>query len=131
PITFLVGDEAEWMALPSVRSAHQEAEKEIRGLGPGARDVLAFLRLRGASFFADIVRGSDKLKSEVETALWELVAAGLVTADGFDNLRSLIDPKRRAGQGSGRISRPRHSSGRWVVLNADPAVVRIRVFQAT
>jgi ATP-dependent Lhr-like helicase len=52
----------------------------------------------------------------VETALWELVAAGLVTADGFDNLRALIDPKRRSGQGSGRTSRPRHSSGRWSLL---------------
>ncbi len=116
PITFFVRDDAEWMALPSVRSAHQEAEKEIRGLGPGARDVLAFLRSRGASFFADIVRGSDKLKSEVETALWELVAAGLVTADGFDNLRALIDPKRRSGHGSGKTNRPRHSAGRWSLL---------------
>src|SRR5205807_2719457 len=106
-----------WMALPSVRSAHQEAEQEVRGLGPGAREVLAFLRSRGASFFADIVRSTGKLKSEVETALWELVAAGLVTADGFDNLRALIDPKRRAGQGSGKSNRPRHSAGRWSLLH--------------
>ena len=75
-----------------------------------------FLRSRGASFFADIVRGTAKLKSEVETGLWELVAAGLVTADGFDNLRSLIDPKRRAGQGTGKTNRPRHSAGRWSLL---------------
>jgi ATP-dependent helicase Lhr and Lhr-like helicase len=117
PITFFVRDEAEWMALPSVRSAHQEAEQEIRGLGPGAREVMSFLKTRGASFFADIVRATDKLKSEVETALWELVAAGLVTADGFDNLRALIDPKRRSGQGSGKTNRPRHSSGRWSLLH--------------
>jgi ATP-dependent helicase Lhr and Lhr-like helicase len=117
PITFFVRDEAEWMALPSVRSAHHEAEQEIRGLGPGAREVLSFLKTRGASFFTDIVRGTDKLKSEIETALWELVAAGLVTADGFDNLRALIDPKRRSGQGSGRSNRPRHSAGRWSLLH--------------
>jgi ATP-dependent Lhr-like helicase len=116
PITFFVRDEAEWMALPSVRSAHRDAEQEVRGLGPGAREVLAFLHTRGASFFADIVRSTGKLKSEIETALWELVAAGLVTADGFDNLRALIDPKRRAGQGSGRSNRPRHSAGRWSLL---------------
>jgi ATP-dependent Lhr-like helicase len=117
PITFFVRDEAEWMALPSVRSADPESGQEVRGLGAGAREVLAFLRTRGASFFADIVRGTDKLKSEVETALWELVAGGLVTADGFDNLRSLIDPKRRSGQGSGRSNRPRHSAGRWSLLH--------------
>jgi ATP-dependent Lhr-like helicase len=117
PITFFVRDEAEWMALPSVKSAHRDAEQEVRGLGSGAREVLTFLRARGASFFADIVRGTDKLKAEIETALWELVAAGLVTADGFDNLRALIDPKRRAGQGSGKSNRPRHSAGRWSLLH--------------
>jgi ATP-dependent Lhr-like helicase len=78
---------------------------------------LAFLRTRGASFFADIVRGAGKLKAEVETGLWELVAAGLVTADGFDNLRALINPKRRSGHGTGKTSRPRHSAGRWSLLH--------------
>jgi ATP-dependent Lhr-like helicase len=116
PITFFVRDEAEWMALPSVRSTHENSSKETSGLGPGAREVLAFLQSRGASFFADIVRGSGKLKAEVETALWELVAAGLVTADGFDNLRALLDPKRRSGQGAGKSTRPRHSAGRWSLL---------------
>src|SRR5207244_1348794 len=92
-------------------------QPEARGLSHGAQQVLDFLRQRGASFFADIVRGTGKLKAEIETALWELVAAGVVTADGFDNLRSLIDPKRRAGQGSGRMARPRHSAGRWALLS--------------
>src|SRR3954452_23593651 len=92
-------------------------EEVQRGLGHGARLVLEFLKQRGASFFADIVRGTGKLKAEIETALWELVAAGLVTADGFDKLRALIDPKRRAGQGSGKSNRPRHSAGRWSLLS--------------
>jgi ATP-dependent helicase Lhr and Lhr-like helicase len=117
PITFFVRDDADWMGLPSVHSAHEEAKHEIKGLSPSAREVMEFLRVRGASFFPDIVRGTGKLKSEVETGLWELVAAGLVTADGFDNLRSLIDPKRRAGQGSGKTNRPRHSAGRWSLLS--------------
>jgi ATP-dependent Lhr-like helicase len=100
-------------------------------LSEGAREVLEFLRHRGASFFADIVRGTEKLKAEIETALWELVAAGVVTADGFDNLRSLIDPKRRAGQGSGRTTRPRHSSGRWALLYTEHVVERNRAVEAT
>ena len=44
------------------------------------------------------------------------MAAGLVTADGFENLRSLVDPKRRRGQGRGRKARPRHAAGRWALL---------------
>jgi ATP-dependent Lhr-like helicase len=127
PITFFIRGEADWM-MPQ-HSASQQPE--ARGLSEGARQVLDFLRQRGASFFADIVRGTDKLKAEVETALWELVAAGVVTADGFDNLRSLIDPKRRAGQGSGRSARPRHNSGRWALLYTDQAVERTRAVEAT
>ena len=126
PITFFVREEADWMTPR--HPAGDEAE--TRGLSHGAQLVLEFLRQRGASFFADIVRGSGKLKAEIETALWELVAAGLVTADGFDNLRSLIDPKRRAGQGSGRSTRPRHSAGRWALLHADAAAERPRAVEA-
>jgi ATP-dependent Lhr-like helicase len=126
PITFFVREDADWMT-----PRHPGAElSENNGLSHGAQRVLDFLRQRGASFFADIVRGTDKLKAEIETALWELVAAGLVTADGFDNLRSLIDPKRRAGQGSGRTTRPRHNAGRWALLHADEVVERPRAVEA-
>ena len=127
PITFFVREEADWMA------PHHPVidQPEARGLSEGARQVLNFLRQRGASFFADIVRGTGKLKAEIETALWELVAAGVVTADGFDNLRALIDPKRRAGQGSGKAARPRHSSGRWALLYTDQATDRNRAVEAT
>ncbi len=71
-----------------------------------------------------------KLKAEIETALWELVAAGLVTADGFDNLRCLIDPKRRSEPGMGRSLRPRHNAGRWALLNADAVAERPRAVEA-
>ncbi len=117
PITFFVREDADWMTPrhPGAELSENMSKNmsENNGLSHGAQKVLDFLRQRGASFFADIVRGTEKLKAEIETALWELVAAGLVTADGFDNLRSLIDPKRRAGQGSGRTMRPRHNAGRF------------------
>ncbi|HEY3974660.1 MAG TPA: DEAD/DEAH box helicase [Candidatus Sulfotelmatobacter sp.] len=126
PITFFVREQADWM-IPR-HAAGEEAE--TRGLSHIAQLVLEFLRQRGASFFADMVRGTGKLKAEIETGLWELVAAGLVTADGFDNLRALIDPKRRAGQGSGKSTRPRHSAGRWALLHADVAAERARAVEA-
>ncbi len=77
-----------------------------------------------------MVRGTGKLKSEVETGLWELVAAGLVTADGFDNLRALIDPKRRRAKAAAR-SRPRHSAGRWSLLYPIEIADRDRAVEAT
>jgi len=126
PVTFFVREDAEWM-IPR----RETSEAEMTGLGSDATAVLQFLRQRGASFFADIVRGSGKLKSEVEAALWELVAAGLLTADGFDNLRALIDPKRRSGQGTGRATRPRHSAGRWSLLFSGETGDHARAIEAT
>jgi ATP-dependent Lhr-like helicase len=130
PITFFVRDDADWMSPRHPGAELVGKPSANSGLSLGAKSVLDFLRQRGASFFADIVRGTGKLKAEIETALWELVAAGLVTADGFDNLRSLIDPKRRAGQGSGRMTRPRHNAGRWAVLHAEEVVERARAVEA-
>ncbi len=127
PITFFVREDADWM---DVRS-NANGDDRTRGLSPNGRDVLKFLEQRGASFFAEIVRGTRKLKSEVETALWELVAVGMITADDFDNLRALIDPRRRAGRGTGRIARPRHSGGRWSVLNAGEPPERTAVLEST
>ena len=86
-----------------------------------AREVLARLEGRGASFFTELQRATGRLASEVEDALWELVAAGLVTADGFENLRALVDPKRRRGEGRGRTARPRHAAGRWALLRSAQA----------
>ncbi len=125
PITFFVREESDWMV------PRKHGDEEERGLSDTARSVLEFLRKRGASFFADIVRGTGKLKSEIETGLWELVAAGYVTADGFDNLRSLIDPKRRAGQGHGKAARPRHAAGRWSLLYIGEEMERNRQVEAT
>jgi ATP-dependent Lhr-like helicase len=91
--------------------------EENAALSHAAREVLAEITRRGAPFFMDIVCGTKRLPTEVEEGLWQLVAAGLVTADGFDALRSLIDAKRRLGE-KGLRARPRSSSGRWTLLTA-------------
>lgn len=113
PIAFYSREDCNWM------TPHGEFDYSV--LGSQAKKVLEFLTARGASFFFDIVRATRLLKTEVETALWELVTAGLVTSDGFDNLRALTNPKRRAGAGLTRgASRTRHGQGRWTVVNTDP-----------
>jgi ATP-dependent Lhr-like helicase len=86
-------------------------------LGYAAQEVLSAIAACAAPFFADIVRLTKRLPAEVEEALWELVAAGLVTADGFDALRSLSDRRRRLGE-KGHRARPRSSSGRWSLLDS-------------
>jgi ATP-dependent Lhr-like helicase len=79
------------------------------------------LQRNGASFFLDLARQSHRLPAEVEDGLWELLAGGFVTADGFDNLRALVDPKRRRGEGRGSKKRPRHAAGRWALVARGPS----------
>jgi ATP-dependent Lhr-like helicase len=85
-----------------------------------ARDILDFLRRHGASFFADIGPATRHLASEVEDALWQLVAAGLVTADSFAALRSLVTGETKRLERSRRRRRqPRRTrEGRWSLLEA-------------
>jgi ATP-dependent Lhr-like helicase len=128
PISFFAREDADWLIDPSFGLV------ETVGLSHPAREVFDALTLRGASFFADLVRETRRLPSEVEDALWELTAGGLVSADGFENLRALIDPKRRRGEGRGHTRRPRHAAGRWALVTRSATVIapedRVRKFAA-
>ena len=90
-----------------------------------AGEALAFLRARGASFIGDIIAGTRRLPSEVEEALWQLAAAGLVTADGFGALRGLVTGASKRVSASRRGRRParrRTGGSRWSLLQAiDPS----------
>jgi len=117
PIAFFVREDADWL-----RTRHPGAENSATSfLSPVAQAVLELLKQRGALFFSDMVRATGRLKAEVETGLWELVAAGLVTADGFENLRALVTPKSASGSGMGKVRRPRHAPGRWSLLHTEGA----------
>jgi ATP-dependent Lhr-like helicase len=87
-------------------------------LSHAGRAVYDFLLRRGASFFSDIAAGVRHLQSEVEEALWQLVAAGLVTADSFAALRSLAGGENKRSRRSPRHRRQPHRTrtGRWWLL---------------
>ena len=107
-----------------------EAETESfdeTALSAPARDVLAQLNGRGASFLDEIIGGTRRLRTEVEDALGELVSAGRVTGDGFSGLRALISATQTRGgararwhsRWSRRTGGP-VGAGRWSVLRHDP-----------
>jgi ATP-dependent Lhr-like helicase len=116
PVALFLREDAGWLM-----TAH--ATLNSSSLSHAARDVLLALERHGASFFSDLARQTGRLPSEVEDSLWELLAGGFVTGDGFDNLRALIDPKRRRGEGRGNKKRPRHAAGRWALLNNNATAI--------
>jgi ATP-dependent Lhr-like helicase len=117
PIGMFLREDADWL----LACYRQETAKMdwSAGLTGAAEDIVRYLSERGASFFHDLTKGTGRLASEIEDGLWELVAAGLVTADGFDNLRALMDPRRRRAETESRGRRPRHVAGRWSLLRVD------------
>jgi len=90
-------------------------------LSSRAKCVLQAFTERGALFFMELVQHTGLLRVEIEDALAELVACGLVTADAFNGLRALMAPQRhrRSFRGRGRY-RARaagfDAAGRWSLL---------------
>jgi ATP-dependent helicase Lhr and Lhr-like helicase len=118
PVALFLRDDASWLLAAAARRATVvgQPQDQQQGLSGAARQVLESLTRRGASFLADVVKDTRQLTSVVEDALWELAAAGLVTADGFENLRALIDPKRRLATAKHPSRRARFVPGRWALL---------------
>jgi ATP-dependent Lhr-like helicase len=116
PISVFPREDGEWLMSLFHGEAAASGAAPYAQLSSVAQDIRRALGERGASFFADLTKGSNHLPAEVESALWELVAAGIVTADGFDNLRALMDPHRRRAEGRERSRRPRYAAGRWSLL---------------
>src|SRR5450631_1543651 len=121
PITFFVREQAFWMDLCMAEREVPEAAlaASLSELGMRVRGCLS---QHGAAFAGDLVRMLGAPEAEVSRALWELVAAGLATADGFDALRVLIDPRRKAvlQQAPRMKSASRNATGRWSLMGLPP-----------
>jgi len=120
PITLLARRNAKaWAALTQPHEAGQLKHKP--------RAVFDFIQGHGASFFDDIADGVHLLPVEVEEALAELVALGLVNSDSFGGLRALLVPISQRGRlGSGAGGRRRRlamfgmaDAGRWAIVRRD------------
>jgi ATP-dependent Lhr-like helicase len=97
PVTLVMRSDLPWL-LQSVRGEAQPLEP----VSGATLDVLDALREQGALFTSDIVALARRLPTEVETALWDGVSRGLLTADGFSAVRRLL-----VSRGLAR-SRPHH-----------------------
>ncbi len=90
-------------------------------LTSNAQQVVEFITAHGASFFEEIVEGTTLLRTQVEQALAELVAQGLINADSFGGLRALLVPsdRRRTFDGHKRLRRTAlfgiEDAGRWAL----------------
>lgn len=124
PITFVLREDL-GLWCDAVRLGEAPA---VPTTGPAA-DVLEVLVERGATFRSDLSTLTGRLPAEVDEGLFELVAQGLVTADGFHAVRTLLSPARRFARRhtapvvSSRLARTRTApgsgsgEGRWSLLD--------------
>ncbi len=103
PITLMPRDHRQfWQASGSVPED---------ALSRNARAVFDALRAQGASFFADLAPQTGLLRTQIEEALAELVAGGLITSDAFAGLRALIAPARKKTGFGASVQRRRSRPG--------------------
>jgi ATP-dependent Lhr-like helicase len=128
PVTFALREDLPWL----LRAARGDATAAEPAHGP-AREVLDALRTHGAMFHAELRGATGRLPVEVEEGLWDLVARGLVTADGFQAVRSLLSARdawkrrhrheQRLRPGGRRApTRREGGEGRWALLPAAGAL---------
>ncbi|MEO7062279.1 MAG: DEAD/DEAH box helicase, partial [Dokdonella sp.] len=97
------------------------APETTLALSSRAQAVADHLAARGASFFDELLSGTHLLHTEIEDALGELVAAGLINADSFSGLRALLVPSSKRPSTSRRHGRRRalfgiEDAGRWSLV---------------
>jgi ATP-dependent Lhr-like helicase len=111
----------DWLSLAPLRSTIE--------LSPVAQSAVDTLSRAGAQFFSEIVRRSGLLPSQVEEALSQLAALGLVTCDSFDGLRALLVPPNKRPTFARNIGKRRRKTtlasiefaGRWSLLRQGPS----------
>ena len=117
PITLVLRDDLPWL-LHTARGDQRPAEPAV---GRTA-DVLEALAANGALFRTDLTRLTGRLPDDVDDGLWDAVARGLVTADGFRAVRSLLrrripDSRYAPTRGLRRgLRNTTGSAGRWSLL---------------
>jgi ATP-dependent Lhr-like helicase len=121
PITFYLRETADW--LPHALAQQSIDERVLAdALSPDALRIRTLLADRGACFAADLQRLSGLARQQTAHALWELATAGLAAADGFDQLRALMDPRRKSTAHTEARRPTRTTAGRWsLLIEAEPA----------
>ena len=118
PISLVFRTDLAWL-LQAARGLAEAPEPTVGAVA----EIAAALRANGARFAAELAQDCGRLGSDIEAAVWDGVARGLLTGDGFEAIRELLDGPRRAPRPTPRLSRLRKAApapcagaGRWSLV---------------
>jgi len=136
PITFMLRQDLPWLL-----QAHRGAAVPAEPTAGSGREVLDSLRGQGALFHSELQAATHRLPTEVEEGLWDGVARGLITADGFNAVRSLLNartrfarrqrPSPRPGSRGRRGTWRQGVEGRWTLLPAAQPIEEVEELAET
>ncbi len=124
PVALAFRDDLAWL-LQAIRF---QQRPHVPGVGATA-EIVEALRAKGARFVSELADDTGRLRSDIEEALWDGVARGVLTADGFAAIRSLVaerGARARPARGLSRRRRgapagPSRAAGRWALVpDAEP-----------
>jgi ATP-dependent Lhr-like helicase len=118
PVTLAFREDLTWL----LQAARLDARPEPPSVGATA-EVVEALQAKGARFISELAADTGRLVTDIEQALWDGVARGLLTADGFAAIRALVDDRRRTVVPTRSLSRRRRGArgptiapGRWSLV---------------
>jgi ATP-dependent Lhr-like helicase len=124
PITLAFRSDLPWL----LQAARLDREIEAPTVGATA-EIVEALGAKGARFLAELATDTGRLRSDIEEALWDGVARGLLTADGFSAIRFLVGNRRPGPRPVRSVSRRRRGAagqmagaGRWALVGDAEAV---------
>jgi ATP-dependent Lhr-like helicase len=119
PITLAFRSDLPWL----LQAARLSGTPQVPKLGATA-EIVDALRTKGAQFLAELATNTSRLPTDIENALWDGVARGLLTADGFAAIRALVDDRRQWTRPTRSVSRlrkgplvPTTGAGRWSLID--------------
>jgi ATP-dependent Lhr-like helicase len=109
--------------LPWLLAAHRGDTPPPVPASGAVAEVVEVLGDRGACFASELARSTGRVLADVEAALWEGMARGLLASDGFEPVRALASGRRAGPSPASRRSRlrsgglrPTETAGRWSVV---------------
>ena len=118
PISLVARVDLPWLLMAS-RATGDPGEPVVGATA----EVIEVLRERGACFAGELGAATNRLPEDIERALWDGVARGLVMSDGFGAIRARVNPTKRSTEGRrfSRLARgpaARDRGGRSLVAGA-------------